>query len=194
MEKTVLFVMIDQFADWEAAYLSSAIYMLGQGRFRVKTISLTKESVTSIGGFHILPDFDMECMLPEYEALILIGSMTWRSERAKAIKKLVETCQLKGKILAGICDASAFLGTVGALNNLEHTSNDLEDLKKWAGDAYRGEQKYKMRQAVRDGKLITANGTASLEFAKEVLYALDVAPKEKIKDWFQFHKLGFYNA
>ncbi len=29
MKKTVLFVILEQFADWEAAYLSSAIYMLG---------------------------------------------------------------------------------------------------------------------------------------------------------------------
>lgn len=194
MEKTILFVMLDQFADWEAAYLSSAIYMLGEGRFKARTVSLTKEPVTSIGGLRIIPDFDMKSIPEEYEALILIGGMTWRSEAAKQIDRLVKKCQEQGKILAGICDASAFLGRAGALNNLEHTSNDLEDLKKWAGAAYIGEQKYKMQQAVRDGKLITANGTAALEFTREVLYALDVASEEKIESWFQFHKLGFYDA
>jgi len=30
MKKTILFVVLPQYADWEAAYLSSAIAMLGQ--------------------------------------------------------------------------------------------------------------------------------------------------------------------
>ncbi len=41
---------------------------------------------------------------------------------------------------------------------------------------------------------MTANGTAALEFAREVLLALEAAPEEKIIDWFNFHKLGFYDA
>ena len=68
--------------------------------------------------------------------------------------------------MGGICDASAFFGTVGVLNNVVHTSNDLNDLKQWAGTIYTGETKYIARQAVRDRNVITANGTAPLEFAK----------------------------
>lgn len=41
---------------------------------------------------------------------------------------------------------------------------------------------------------MTANGTAALEFAREVLLALEAAPEEKIIEWFNFHKLGFYDA
>ena len=55
---------------------------------------------------------------------------------AGAVKPLVEKCLSDGKILGGICDASAFLGTIGALNHVRHTSNDLDDLKQWAGGAY----------------------------------------------------------
>lgn len=36
------------------------------------------------------------------------------------------------------------------------------------------------RQAVRDGGLVTANGSAALAFAREVLPALSVAPEEDI--------------
>ena len=31
--KKIMFVILEQYADWEAAYLSSAIYMLGQDKF-----------------------------------------------------------------------------------------------------------------------------------------------------------------
>lgn len=194
MKKIIVFVLLEQYADWEAAYLSSAIHMLGQGNYEVKTASLTKEPVSSIGGFHVVPDYDIKSIPSDYEALILIGGMTWRNENAKQVNALVRNCYQSGKVLGGICDASAFLGTVGVLNDVNHTSNDLHDLKQWAGKEYTGEEKYVMKQAVSDHNVITANGTAALEFAKEVLCTLKVASEEKIEEWYNFHKLGYYNA
>ena len=84
--------------------------------------------------------------------------MTWRDENARQVKALVEECYQKGKVLGGICDASAFLGTVGVLNDVTHTSNDMNDLKQWAGSVYTGETKYIAKQAVRDKNIITAIG------------------------------------
>lgn len=194
MKKNILFVLLPQYADWEAAYLASAISMLSGENYEIKTISLTKDAVTSIGGFRVLPDYDITSVPDDYEALILIGGMTWRDENAQQIKPLVKDCFQKGKVLGGICDASTFLGAAGLLNNVFHTSNDPNDLKQWAGSAYTGEAKYIAKQAVRDQNVITANGTAPMEFAKEVLLALHAASEEKIADWYQFHKLGFYTA
>ncbi len=194
MKKTVLFVILQQYADWEAAYISSAVSMLGQGGYEIKTVSLSKDCVQSIGGFKVLPDYDIMSVPNDYEAVILIGGMEWRNENTQQIKTLVKDCVQKGKVLGGICDASAFLGTVGVLNDVYHTSNDLNDLKQWAGSVYTGELKYIAKQAVRDRNIITANGTAPLEFAKEILSALHVASEEKIMDWYNFHKLGYYTA
>ncbi len=192
--KKILFVILQQYADWEAAYISSAITMLGQGQYSIKTVSLSQDYVQSIGGFRVLPDYDIKSVPSDYEALILIGGMTWRSEDTQQIKALVEDCRQKGKVLGGICDASAFLGTVGVLNDVYHTSNDLHDLKQWAGSIYTGETKYIAKQAVSDKNIITANGTAPLEYAKEILFALNVASEKKIIDWYNFHKLGYYTA
>ncbi|MDE5649279.1 MAG: glutamine amidotransferase [Oscillospiraceae bacterium] len=192
--KKIMFVILEQYADWEAAYLSSAIYMLGQGKYEVKTVSLKKDIVTSIGGFHTVPDYDIHSVPEDYEALILIGGMTWRNENAQQVKPLMEKCLENGKVLGGICDASAFLGTVGVLNDVDHTSNDLNDLKQWAGSAYTGEEKYIKKQAVSNKNIVTANGTAALEFAKEIMLALKIAEENKIIEWYNFHKLGCYNA
>lgn len=194
MAKEILFVVLEQYADWEAAYLSSAINMLGQGNYAVKTVSLTQDCIHSIGGFKLLPDYDINSVPADYEALILIGGMTWRNESAQQVKILAVDCYKKGKVLGGICDASAFLGTVGVLNDVMHTSNDLNDLKQWAGSVYTGEERYIAKQAVRDKNVVTANGTAPMEFAKEILIALNLASEEKIIDWYNFHKLGFYTA
>ena len=123
-----------------------------------------------------------------------MGGMSWRKEGVEKLKPLVEKALHKKKVLGAICDASVFLGKIGVLNNIKHTSNDINDLKDWAKEEYSGEKNYLMEPAVRDNNVITANGTASLEFAREVLLALKVADEEKILAWYDFYKLGCYNA
>ena len=81
MKKQILFVILEQFADWEAAYLSSAVYMLGMGEYDVKTVSLSTDMVTSIGGFHVVPDHSIESVPSDYEALILIGGV-WQKGKS----------------------------------------------------------------------------------------------------------------
>ncbi|RGY99440.1 DJ-1/PfpI family protein [Clostridium sp. AM58-1XD] len=194
MKKTVLFLILDQYADWEAAYLSALLAALGQDRFSAKTVSLTTDSVRSIGGFTVLPDYDIQSAPKDFEGLILVGGMSWRKEEARQVEPLVQAALDRKKVLAGICDASGFLGTMGVLNHIRHTANDLNDLKQWAKEAYTGEEHYVMQPAVRDGNIVTANGTAPLEFAREVLTALEAAPEINIMEWYNFHKYGFYEA
>ncbi len=192
--KTILFVILDKYADFEAAYLSSAIYLLGGNNYEVKTVSLKKKIIKSIGGFKTVPDFEIDLAPNNFEALILIGGMSWRNESSKEVQKLVDKCLDEEKILGAICDATVFLGSMSVLNNVYHTSNDLNDLKTYAGKFYTGEHKYIMRQAVSDKNIITANGTAPLEFAKEVLLKVGIAPEEDIYEWYNFHKLGSYTV
>jgi len=192
LKQTVLFVVLDLYADWEAAYLSSAVLNLGQGKYAVKTISLTKEPIHSLGGFTLLPDYDLQSVPEDFAGLILIGGDFWRDAAARQTEPLVKRALAENKVLGGICAASAFLGAIGALNTVRHTSNDLDYMKQWAGNSYTGEQNYLQQQAVRDGNVVTANGTAALEFAKEVLEALQLAPESEIERWYNFYKLGFY--
>jgi len=194
MKKLILNVILDKYSDWEIAYLSPLLLALGRDTYEVKTVSLTKDSVRSLGGFTVLPDYDVHTAPAEFEGLILVGGMSWRTEEARQVEPLVQKAHKNNKLLGAICDATVFLGAAGVLNHVLHTSNDLNDLKQWAGDVYAGEEKYVMQPAVRDQKIITANGTAALEFAREVLLALNVAPEEKILDWYNFYKLGAYEA
>lgn len=190
--KKILYVILEQWADWELAYISSAVNMLGQGKFENKVVSLTKSAVTSIGGIKCLPDYDLQTVPSDYEAVILIGGMSWHSENALQVKPLIDSCLNNGKVLGAICDACRFLGSIGALNGAKHTANDLNELKQYP--VYTNENGFIHRQAVSDNKVITANGTAPLEFAREVLRVLNVATAEQIDGWYDFHKLGFYNA
>ncbi len=192
--KTVLLVLLEQYADWEAAYVSTAVHMLGQGKFVVKTVSLSKEPVTSIGGMRAVADYTVGSAPKDYDALLLIGGLCWREERAQQMIPLVEHCVKRGKVLGGICDAAAFLASIGVLDSVKHTGNRLSALQEWKGTKYKGAENYQAKQAVFDRNIITANGSAPLEFAREVLTALHVAEEAMIEDWYVLHKLGYYNT
>lgn len=194
MKKQVLFVILEQFADFEYPFLANALQDRIQDKtsdYEVKSISVSKKALKSLGGFTVLPDYDVEDYLVDYAALILIGGTSWRTEEAKKIAPILKQASESGKVIGAICDATVFLGMNGLLNDKKHTSNTLESLIEGAGEYYIGQDHYQNQQAVRDGNLITANGTAYLEFTKEVLMALDAYPSDYIDNNYNFFKLGF---
>lgn len=193
--KKVLFVLLDEYADWEAGSLAAALNEEpeGQGQqFDVKTVSLTKDPIKSIGGFTVLPDYGLDDTPEDFAGLILIGGNSWRKEESKRVMELVDKAIEKEIVLGAICDATVFLGTNGLLNAIPHTSNHLEDLAETAGASYNNEGGYLHQQAVRSGQIITANGSAFLEFGKSVLEALNAAPQNEIDEWYGFFKKGYY--
>jgi putative intracellular protease/amidase len=195
--KEVLFVILDQYADWEAASVAAAIndgHGAGGNAFCVKTVSASKEPVRSIGGFATIPDYDLASVPDDFAALLLIGGNTWRTETAKKVAPLVKKAVEQKLPVGAICDATVFLGMNGFLNGVRHTSNTLDSLKEAAKDNYTGEKLYIEEQAVSDGNIITANGTAFLEFGREVLQALRVYPQAEIDEWYGFYKYGYYEA
>lgn len=197
-KKELIFVLLNDFADWEGAYIAAC---LNQGvmpgsevKYRVKTLSLTKEPVCSLGGFRVLPDYGIEDLPADYAGLILIGGMSWFSEQARQLVPVVEKALEKNKLVAAICNASVFLGMHGFLNQVKHTSNTLDYLKQYAGTAYTGDAHYLLQPAVRDGGIVTANGTAPLEFCREILYALEADTVENIDATYRYYKGEFCPA
>lgn len=97
----------------------------------------------------------------------------------------------RGKIVGAICNASAFMGAHGFLNDVKHTSNTLPYLKQFAGSAYTNEAGYQEKQAVSDKNIVTANGTGHLEFTRELLLLLHADTPEKIDAAYDYYKNGF---
>ena len=62
--------------------------------------------------------------------------------------------------VGAICDATVFMGANGWLNEIKHTSNDLNDLKTYAKDNYRNEMDYVLEQAVPFAVTIFPSETA----------------------------------
>ncbi len=90
-----------------------------------------------------------------------------RRDSSADLKKAGEALEL-GAMVAAICGATAGLANNGYLNSRKHTSNDLAYMKMVCPH-YKGEPFYEIEPAVSDENLVTASGTAPLEFAREVL-------------------------
>lgn len=190
--KTVVIVILDKFADWEAAYISSALAKeVGEGH-RVVYASTDLEPKTSIGGLRALPQVTLAQAPRDALGVIFIGAEgSWRQEQKEA-EQLARQFADNGKVVAAICDAARWLAGTGLINHAKHTANSLSELQELPN--YTHAAGFVYEDAVRDGQFVTANGNAPVAFAGQVLRTLAAAPEEQIQMYEDFHTLGFYNA
>ncbi len=196
MNNEILYILLPDYAAHEAVYLSQAIasdeFALKQHpKYVNKVVAPTMEPVKSIGGFRTLPDYSFETMPDDYAALVLIGGFGWATPIAEQVDPIVRKAIEKGKIVGAICNGASFMAKCGFLNGVRHTGNGLEQLQSWGGESYNNPEDYVNAQAVSDKNIVTANGSATLEFAKELLLLLENDTPESIEMYYQFNKMGF---
>lgn len=196
MSQEILYILLPDFASHEMAYLMEAIssdeqQLKPNPRYVNKIVASTMEQVTAIGGIRVSPDYSFENMPDDYAALVLIGGFGWMTPVADAAAPIVKKAIDCGKIVGAICNGASFLAKAGLLNTVKHTGNGIEQLKLWGGDNYTNADGYMHRQVVSDRRIVTANGSAALEFAKELLLLLENDTPERIEMYYQFNKHGF---
>lgn len=196
MKQKVLFIILNEYADWESAYLAPAlrtgVMHDGQTPYEVKTVAPTLEPVVSLGGFRTIPDYSFDTLPNDYAAIVLIGGNKWDSQEAEPVEALVRNAIEKGRIVGAICNGASFLASKGFLNHVKHTGNELVELKKWGKENYTNEAGYVESQAVSDKNIVTANGTGCLEFTKELLKLFHSDDTERIDVSYKLMKQGFY--
>ena len=196
MKQKVIFVLLNEYTDWEGAFLSTALHVGvipgSEIKYEVHTVAPTSDAVRSIGGFRTLPDYSFENMPKDYAALVLIGGNRWNSSEAELVTPLVQEALEKDKIVGAICNGVSFLCAHGFLNNVKHTGNGLEQLKKWGGIGYNNAENYVEAQAVCDKNIVTAYGLGHLEFTREILLLLKANTPEKISGWYDFYKNALF--
>lgn len=198
MSNEILYILLPDYAAHEAVYLSQAIAsdefaLKAHPKYVNKVVAPTMEPVTSIGGFRTLPDYTFDTMPDDYAALVLIGGFGWATDVAAQVEPVIARAMEQGKIVGAICNAASFMAKCGFLNAVKHTGNGLEQLKLWGGGHYTNPGGYVHAQAVSDKRIVTANGSATLEFAKELLLLLENDTSERIEMYYQFNKQGFCN-
>ena len=192
----ILYILLPDYAAHEAVYLSQAIasdeYALKEHpKYVNKVVAPTPEPVKSIGGFRTLPDYSFDTLPDDYAALVLIGGFGWATPVADGVLPIVKQALEKGKVVGAICNAASWMARHGLLNHVRHTGNGPEQLKLWGGDNYTNAGAYVNAQAVSDNRLVTANGSATLEFARELLLLLENDTPERIEMYYQFNRQGF---
>lgn len=197
MNNEILYLLLPDYAAHETVYLSQAIACDEQAiktnpKYVNKIVAPTLEPVRSCSGFKTLPDYSFDTMPDDYAALILIGGFGWSdTEMTAPVVPMVRQAIQTGKIVGGICNAASFLARHGFLNDIRHTGNGIEQLKLWGGEHYTNQAMYVHKQAVSDHRIVTANGSAPLEFARELLLLLENDTPERIEMYYQFYKQGF---
>lgn len=186
--KEVLLVLTDRWADWEASFAAAEIN--SSPEYVVKTIAVDKHPKVSIGGIRAEIDYSIK----EYQQfdklamIILPGGYSWKEGRHEEIADFVRRVSASNIPVAAICGATIFLGKWGFLNNVKHTGDDPELFQSEQG--YNGQDYYVPAQVVVDKGFITANETASVEFAYEIFKLLKLDDAQEIESWYDNFKNG----
>ena len=190
-------MLLNNYADHEPVFLASAVAcdercIKENPKYINKVVAPTLDAVRSCSGFYALPDYSFDTMPNDYAALVLIGGFGWLDEKeADKVVPIVRRAIEKGIIVGAICNAASFLAKHGFLNDIKHTGNGLQQLQLWGGDNYTNKTGYMNEQAISDNRIVTANGTGYLEFAKELLLLLENDTPEQIDMFYRLNKVGF---
>lgn len=191
-QQTVHFCIFDTLSDWEAGYAIAGInnpqFQKIPGRYRVQTVAMQKSPIKSIGGLSINPDILFDELSPDDSAmLILPGGTGWDEGKNEEIIKIAGKFLDSGRPIAAICGATAGLARGGLLDTRKHTSNALEYL---AATNYTGADLYETEPAVSDDNVITASGTAPVDFAYHIFKCLDLYTPAALEAWYGLYKTG----
>ncbi|GAA0586826.1 DJ-1/PfpI family protein [Caenispirillum bisanense] len=171
---TVAILLTDRFADWESAYVTG----IGRPFYGIGTRILSPDGgpVASQGGVTVVPDGALATFYAAAgDVLLICGGLHWQQPAATDVGPVARQVLEAGGSVAGICAGTLALARAGLLDSCRHTSNDPGFLTAHA-PGYRGGDHYvDSPAAVRDGRIITAPGTAPATFAAEVFRAAGVA-------------------
>jgi putative intracellular protease/amidase len=169
--KTIGFVFIEGFADWEFGLLSaSAVEYFGA---RAVSLSPGGKPVSSIAGFRLVPERSTDpAENDDLDALAVIGSDGWAAAAPPDIAPLIDSVHKRGGVIGGICAGTLALARAGLFAGTAHTSNG----RYWIGTnlpGYAGADRYvDVPYAVADRSIISAPGSAPGTFAHRFLLEL----------------------
>ncbi|MEW2248489.1 DJ-1/PfpI family protein [Streptomyces sp. NPDC014776] len=183
--KPVHLAVYDTLADWETGHATAHLALAG---FPIRTVGLTREPVTSIGGLRIQPDLALDEVRPEDSSLLILpGANDWNAD-GDPLAPFARTARAfldAGVPVAAICGATAGLAREGLFDDRAHTSGAAPYL---AATGYAGGEKYVETDAVTDGLLVSAGPTEPVAFAREIFRLLGAYDEHVTDAWYRlFH-------
>lgn len=192
---TIYVYVMDTLADWELGYVTAELnsgrfFKEGAPKVTLKTVSHSKEPVTTMGGMRIVPD----CVIADIEVaeanvLLLPGSNTWNNQKHFAIIEKASEFLSIGAMVGAICGATAALANFGLLDERPHTSNGPGFLEMVA-PSYKGQSHYLDEPSVVGDNLITASSTGGLLWARQIIEHLEVFEATTLDAWYNYFNTG----
>ncbi len=149
---------------------------------RTFTVEEYGETITTVNGLRVIPDFHFNNS-PEIDILVIPGGAGSRdaSERESVIKWVLQRNERSG-ITFSVCSGSRILGRAGLLDNIEYTTHH-EVADEMTGIAPRGIL-VRGRRFTESGKIMTSAGiSAGIDlslYIVEKLWGNDIMEKTKI--------------
>lgn len=182
----ILYVLTDNWCEWEGAYAVDVINAFSES-YEVKTISEYGRPQKSMSGITSLVDYDMRNFnwWEQVALIIMPGGLGWEKLELKEMERFVNRALLQKIPVCAICGATTFLCRRGFLNQIRHTGDSREWFLEQKKYGYTGEALYEEKQVVYDGGIMTANETAAVEFAYEIMNLLEVGTQKERDKWFE---------
>ncbi len=163
-------ILTQGFADWEYALIAGT-----GGPFfgmQVEFFAPQAGEVKSQGGLPAIVSRRLEEIRAfEPAVIVVVGGTIWDTDKAPDIADLLRAHHQRDIPIAGICGGTLALARAGLLDEVAHTSNDLEFLQRNA-KGYKGAVHFRPSpSAVADGGIISAPGTVPVSFAAAVFEA-----------------------
>lgn len=192
---TIYVYVLDTLADWELGHVTSE---LNTGRFfkkdapdvQVKTVSYSKDSITTMGGMAITPDCTIDdIIVNESSVLLLPGADTWSDPKHGTIIEKANELLSIGGMVGAICGATVALANYGLLDTRSHTSNGVGFLDMFSS-TYKGQDFYIDQPSVVDNNLFTASSTGGLLWGRQIIEHLGVFQPDTLDAWYEYFNTG----
>jgi putative intracellular protease/amidase len=187
MRNTVYFFVFDGYADWEAALALCEIRRPGD--FRVRTVALDRRPVQSMGGLTVLPDLALdEIDIDRALLMILPGGTAWERGEIESVSAMLRRLHLEGATIGALCSGVLALAYAGLVDTRRHTGNYAGHIETYVPDYLGGAHYDADSLALTDDGVITAGRVSGIEFAREVIRALDLYDERDTEAWYRLFK------
>ncbi len=172
--KIIYLFLFNTLSDWEIGYVTAGInnpmMQVNPEKYQLKTFSIDGKPIRTIGGLLVTPDLSAnEVRFSDAEMLILPGGGGWDEGGNQKAVRLAKKFHENDVKVAAIYGTTLGLAKIGLLDTIQHTSNSKDYL---LNSHYHGGEYYADVLSISDKGVITASGTASIEFAREIFKAL----------------------
>lgn len=158
------------------------------GLFKVFTITQDGNSVKSVNGLTVVPDYSFKNH-PAIDILVIPGGVgTKREMNNPAVLAWLQRNHQTAQITFSVCSGARLLGKLGLLDNLEYTTHHevIPELREIAPRAIINQE----RRFIDNGKIMTSGGiSAGIDLSLHVvekLYGREV--KEKTMAYMEYFK------